>query len=157
MQGDPEPKLVVCAVRARPRSVETVTRAIDLALEIGAKLTFVYVVDAEFQAHATIGPLSIVYRELVEMSQFVMLILCDRARRRGVEHVDYVVRHGNIRKQLLQVVAELQPDALVLGVPAPGPVRPAFKPAEFETFVAELEQGGDLHIVLVPTPAAGQG
>jgi nucleotide-binding universal stress UspA family protein len=149
-------KHIVCAVRARPRSVETVTRAVDLALQTGAKLTFVYVVDAEFQAHATIGPLSIVYRELVEMSQFVMLILCDRARRRGVQDVDYIIRQGNVRKQLLQVVAELQPHVLVVGSPATGPVRPAFKPSELEAFIAELEQAGHLEVVLVPPPTSSQ-
>jgi nucleotide-binding universal stress UspA family protein len=149
-------KHVVCAVRARPRSVETVTRAIDLALDTGAKLTFVYVVDAEFQAHATIGPLSVVYHELVEMSQFVMLILCDRARRRGVEHVDYVVRQGNVRKQLRQVADELEPDVLVMGSPASGPVRPAFRPAEFDALVAELEEAGHLQVILAPPPTYSQ-
>jgi nucleotide-binding universal stress UspA family protein len=147
------PKHILCAVRARPRSLETVTRAIDLALESGAKLTFAYVVDAEFHAHATIGPLSIVYRELVEMSQFVMLILCDRAQRRGVEQVDYIVREGNVRKQLRQLITEVQPDVLVMGSPAAGPVRPAFRPAEFDAFVAELEQLGHMHVVLAPPPA----
>jgi nucleotide-binding universal stress UspA family protein len=151
--GNTTPKHILCAVRARPRSRETVTRAIDLALESGARLTFAYVVDAEFQAHATIGPLSIVYRELVEMSQFVMLILCDRAQRRGVEQVDYIVREGNVRKQLRQLVAKVQPDVLVIGSPAAGPVRPAFKPAEFDALVAELEQLGHMRVVLAPPPA----
>jgi nucleotide-binding universal stress UspA family protein len=133
--------------------METVTCAIDLALDSGGRLTFVYVVDAEFQAYATIGPLSVVYHELVEMSQFVMLILCDRAQRRGVAHVDYVVREGNVRKQLQRLVAEIQPDVLVLGSPASGPVRPAFKPAEFDSFLAELEKLGHIQVVLAP-PAA---
>jgi nucleotide-binding universal stress UspA family protein len=154
MKNAVDVKHILCAVRARRRSVETVSRAIDMALDLGARLTFAYVVDAEFQAHATIGPLSIVYRELVEMSQFVMLILCDRAHRRGVKEVHHVVRHGNVRKQLLQVVAELQPDVLVLGEPGTGPVRPAFRPPEFQAFLAELEQGGELQVVLVPAPAS---
>jgi nucleotide-binding universal stress UspA family protein len=147
------PKYIVCAVRARPRSIETVTRAIDLALESNARLTFVYIVDAEFQAHATIGPLSVVYHELVEMSQFVMLILCDRARRRGVEQVGYVVREGNVRKQLTKSIGELQPDVLVMGSPASGPGRPAFKPAEFDALVAELERTAHLRVVLAPPSA----
>jgi nucleotide-binding universal stress UspA family protein len=149
-------KHVMCAVRARPRSLETVTRAIDLALELGARLTFVYVVDAEFQAYATIGPLSVVYHELVEMSQFVMLILSERARRRGVAQVDCVVREGNVRKQLYRLVAEMQPDVVVLGSPVSGPVRPAFKPAEFDSFLAELAELGHAKVVLAP-PATQTG
>ncbi len=151
--ADQMPKYIVCAVRARPRSLQTVTRAIDLALESGDKLTFVYVVDAEFQSHTTVGPLSVIYRELVEMSEFLMLILRDRAQRRGVADVDFVIRQGNVRKQLRNVLVELQPDVLVMGSPARGPGRPAFKPAEFEAFVAELEQALGLTVVLAPPPA----
>ena len=76
-----EPERIVCAVRGSPESRATVTRAIDLALESGARLTFCYVVDAEFQAQAAIGsPLSVVYRELISMSEFTLLILKDLTR-----------------------------------------------------------------------------
>ncbi|HSR31302.1 MAG TPA: universal stress protein, partial [Anaerolineae bacterium] len=98
---------IVCAVRGSPQSRATVTHAIDLALEYGARLTFFYVVDVEFQAQAAIGsPLSVIYQELTQMAKFSMLILCDRAQRRGVQRVDYLIREGNVRKQLLQYAAE---------------------------------------------------
>ena len=41
-------EVIVCAVRGGPKSRETVTRAIEMALERGAKLTFFHVIDAEF-------------------------------------------------------------------------------------------------------------
>ena len=148
-------KHIVCAVRGRPQSRDPVTRAIDLALESDAKLTFFYVVDAEFHAHSTMGgPLSVIYGELVAMSEFAMLILCDRARRRGVSQVDYVIRVGNVRKQLRRFAIETEAEVLVMGTPGSGAGRPTFKSAEFDAFVASLEQEADLKVVVVASDTA---
>jgi nucleotide-binding universal stress UspA family protein len=144
---------IVCAVRGSRQSRATVTHAIDLALEHNARLTFIYVADAEFQAQAAIGsPLSVVYRELKQMAEFSMLILCDRAERRGVQEVGHLIREGNVRKQLLQLAAETQPDILVIGWPMRGPGKPIFKPDEFDSFVAELKQATGLRLVRVAPP-----
>jgi nucleotide-binding universal stress UspA family protein len=143
---------IVCAVRGSPQSRTTVTRAIDMALEHDAKLTFLYVADAEFQAQAAIGsPLSVVYQELTQMAEFSMLILCDRAQRRGAKNVEYVIRIGNIRKQLLQYAAETRADAFVMGWPLRGS-RPIFTPEEFESFALELERTA--HPLLIRVPPA---
>ena len=147
------PQQIICAVRGGRESRETVSRAIDLALETGARLTFFHAMDAEFLNHATIGPLSVVYQELVEMGEFAMLILCDRAQRRGVTQVDYIVREGNIRKQLRQFAIETRATVMVMGRPTRSPGSNVFKAAEFEDFVSGLEKEGRLQIVLVtPTP-----
>lgn len=140
---------IICAVRGGPESRATVTRAIDLALESGASLTFVRVMDAEFLEHATVGPLSVVYNELQEMGQFAMLILCDRARRRGVSEVGCVVREGNIRKQLRQFAIETHAQVLVMGRPTRSPGRNVFKAAEIDAFAANLEREASLRIELV--------
>lgn len=147
---------IICAVRGGPESRETVTQAITLALESGARLTFFRVLDAEFLNHATIGPLSVVYHELVEMGQFAMLILCDRAQRRGVEQVDCTVREGNVRKQLREYAIETHADLLVMGRPVRSPGSNTFKVAEFDAWVSELEAEADLTIrVIEPPQAAG--
>jgi nucleotide-binding universal stress UspA family protein len=149
--SEPKALRIICAVRGSPQSRATVTHAIDLALETGARLTFLYVVDAEFQAKTAIGsPLSVVYRELVQMAEFTMLILCDRAQRRGVNQVDYLIREGSVRKELLQLAAETRFDILVMGWPLRGPGRPMFKREEFDSFVAELEQTAHPRLVLIP-------
>jgi nucleotide-binding universal stress UspA family protein len=142
----------VCAVCGGPESRDTVTRAIDLSLEHAARLTFLHVMDADFLEHATVGPLSVVYRELVEIGTSAMLILCDRARRRGVAQVDYVVQEGNIRKRLRQFAVETQ--AEVMGQPTRSPGRNVFKADEFGSFVQELEREGNLHIIQV-APSRG--
>ncbi|MGD8624364.1 MAG: universal stress protein [Anaerolineae bacterium] len=146
------PPHVVCAVRGGPESRETVSQAIDLALSLGARLTFFRVIDAEFMEHATIGPLSVVYRELREMSYFALMILCDRAQRRGVKEVELLVREGNIRRQLRLIATEPGIDVLVLGRPVRSPGSNVFKPAEFDTFVQELKQESDLRIEVI-TPS----
>lgn len=147
------PQHIVCAVRGSPQSRATVTHAIDRALETGARLTFFYTVDVEFLARTMVrGPLSVVYRELIEMSEFTMLILKDRATRRGVAQVDSIIREGNARTQLLRMVKEVQPDLLVLGWPLHGAGRPHFKPNEFRAFVEELEQVGHTLVDVVTTP-----
>ncbi|MCA9922744.1 MAG: universal stress protein [Anaerolineales bacterium] len=141
---------ILCAVRGGPESRETVTYAIDLALKTGARLTFFHALDAEFLNHATIGPLSVVYQELVEMGKFTMLILVDRAQRRGVAEVNYVVREGNIRKQLLQAAIETKAEVMVVGRPTRSPTQNVFKFDEMEDFTAELAEVGKLQLILVP-------
>jgi nucleotide-binding universal stress UspA family protein len=143
------PKHILCAVRGAPESRSTVTRAIDLALEHGARLTFFHAVDAEFLAYATVGPLSIVHKELHELGKFVTLILCDRARRRGVEHVDDIVREGNIKKLLREIAIETGAELMVMGRPVRSPGSNVFKEDEFDGFVALLEREGGLKIEVV--------
>lgn len=154
----PKPRHIVCAVRGGPESRDTVTYAIDLALESRASLTFFCVMDAEFLEHATVAPLSIVYSELQEMGRFAMLILCDRARRRGVTQVDSVVLEGNIRKQLRLFAIETQAEIMVMGRPTRSPGRNVFKPAELEAFAADLEREANLRVQLVsPSSSAETG
>ncbi len=151
--NEKKPKHIICAVRGGPESRETVSRAIDLALQYEARLTFLHVLDAEFLEYATVGPLSVIYNELVEMGTFAMLILCDRAQRRGLEQVDYIVREGNIRKQLHQFAIETRAEMMVMGKPTRSPGRNVFKPDAFEVFVSELGAEGNIQILQVtPIP-----
>jgi nucleotide-binding universal stress UspA family protein len=149
MMTDLEPKHIICAVRGGAESRETVSQAIDLALAGGARLTFLHVMDAEFLQYATIGPLSVVYSELVEMGTFAMMILCDRAQRRGVTNVDYVVQEGNIHKQLLQFAITTRGEVLVMGHPTRSPGRNVFESGELDDFMAEIERVGHIHVIQV--------
>jgi len=148
--SDNNPKQILCAVRGGAESRETATYAINLALETDARLTFFLALDAEFLNHATIGPLSVVYKELIELGKFTLLILCDRARRRGVADVNYVVWEGNIRKKLYQAAVETEATMMVMGRPTRSPTQNVFKFNEMEDFAAELEKEGHLRLVLVP-------
>jgi nucleotide-binding universal stress UspA family protein len=142
---------ILCAVRGGPESRETVTRAVDLALETGAKLTFFHAMDAEFLGQAAIGrTLSGIYSELLEMGKFAMLILVDRAQRRGVQNVDYIIREGNVRKQLIQIAIETKAEVMIVGRPTRGPTSNIFKMNEMEAFANELAEQGALKVITVP-------
>ena len=75
-----------------------------------------------------------------------MLILCDRAQRRGVDQVDSSSARGMSASNCSSLIRETQPDVLVMGWPLRGAGRPSFKPDEFEAFVAELEREGNLRV-----------
>jgi nucleotide-binding universal stress UspA family protein len=142
---------ILCAVRGGPESRGTVTRAVDLALETGAKLTFFHAMDAEFLGQAAIGrTLSGIYNELLEMGKFALLILVDRARRRGVENVDYIIREGNVRKQLVHIAVETKAEVMIVGRPTRSPTSNIFKMNEMEDFAAELAKQGALKVIIVP-------
>jgi nucleotide-binding universal stress UspA family protein len=151
-----QPKHIICAVRGGAESRDTVSRAIDLALEGGTRLTFLHVMDAEFLQYATVGPLSVVYNELVEMGTFAMMILCDRAQRRGVTDVDYVVREGSIRKQLLQFAIATRAQVLVIGHPTRSPGRNVFEAGDLDDFMAELEREGNIRVIQVTPSTTGR-
>jgi nucleotide-binding universal stress UspA family protein len=142
---------ILCAVRGRPESRETATRAIDLALEHQARLTFIHVLDAEFLGPSTptMTPLRTVYNHLRQMGEFAMLILCDRAKRRGVERVDFILGEGNVPKRLRKLIKESNADALVIGRPVPGPEKSAFTDKLFDEFVADVKEEDGLAVIEV--------
>lgn len=148
------PKQILCAVRGSPESRATVTYAIDLALESGARLTFFHALDAEFLGYATVGPLSVVYRELREMGEFTMLILVDRAQRRGVANVDFAFSEGNVKEQLRLAAIRTEAEIMVMGRPTRSPGANVFKLSEIEDFAAELAEEGGLTLRLVPPDAS---
>lgn len=125
----PKTEQIICAVRGGRESRQTVTHAIDLALEHNSIRT--------------------VYQQLHEMGEFALLILCDRAERRGVSQVDCLVREGNIRKQLTRFALETHAEILVMGRPVRSPGNNVFKPAEFDAYTAELEAETGLKIITV--------
>jgi len=150
------PLHIVCAVRGGRESRETVTKAIDLALEHGARLTFLHILDAEFLEYATIGPMSVVYSELHDMGEFAMLILADRATRRGVTDVDYVMPEGNIQTELSNYAQRTGVEMMVIGRPTRSPGRNVFKINEFDDFMANLEREANLRIIKVPATPTDQ-
>lgn len=144
-------KQILCAVRAGPESREAVTEAVNLARESSAKLTFFYVINAEFLGQAAISRTkSGIYHELLEMGKFTMLILCDRAQRRGVRDVDFIIREGNIRKQMRQIAIETHAEIMVVGKPTRSPTANIFKMGEVEKFARELAEEGKLKVIVVP-------
>jgi nucleotide-binding universal stress UspA family protein len=143
---------ILCAVLGKPTSRTTVTKAIDLALEHGARLTFAHVINVDFLASATpsMTPLRSVYNQLRELGEFSMLILCDRAQRRGVTNVDHVIREGQILPQLSLLIQEMQPDVFVVGKPKAGAsISSPLSWPDIEAFLTDLEANQSIQVVAV--------
>ena len=141
---------IICAVRGVPQSRTTVTKAIDLALEHQARLTFVHVNNADFLASAgpTMTSLPKVKKQIHSLSEFAMLVLCDRAQRRGVEQVDYILKEGRILPQIFEALSEFRPDLLVIGQPFETEAGLySLKEADVENFIREVED--DLKITVI--------
>jgi nucleotide-binding universal stress UspA family protein len=142
---------ILCAVLGTPASRTTVTQAIDLASEHNARLTFVHVINAEFLASAapTMTSLRTVYNQLRELGEFSMLILCDRANRRGVENADYILREGQILPQLRVAISEIQPDIFIIGKPLEAELAThSIPPEDIESFIDDIEK--NLGVTVLP-------
>jgi nucleotide-binding universal stress UspA family protein len=143
---------IVCAARGGRRIQPSVNRAIELADEANARLTFLYVLDVEFMKHTIFGRTDVVFDELDKMGEFMMIRLCEYANELGCGNADYVIRHGQIREEIQSFLLEAQPDLLVLGRPqrdqdheAP----PAFESEGIVQFAEELTQKTGVRVELV--------
>ena len=72
---------ILCPVRGAKRSLETVERAIDLADEHGAKLTFLFVADVDFLGYATVARVKVMLDELKELLRETDVVLGSWATR----------------------------------------------------------------------------
>jgi nucleotide-binding universal stress UspA family protein len=143
---------ILCGVLGKPTSRVTVTKAIDLALEHEARLTFAHVINADFLASATpvMSSINRVYHQLRELGEFSMLILCDRAQRRGVKNADFIIREGNILPQLKAIISDLRPDTFILGRPVNrGKPTITVSDQELDDFLSEIETNFSIDIMLV--------
>lgn len=142
---------IICAVYGKPSSHATTSRAIDLALEHKAKLTFVHAIDAEFLKSSTPSMIALktVYKQLHDLGIFAMQTLTDQAAQRGVAEVSYLVREGNVQEQLRQTILDLRPDMLVIGKPTTTLGSIVFKEKELDQFIAQLKQELALAVEIV--------
>jgi nucleotide-binding universal stress UspA family protein len=138
------PQRILCAVRSRPGSEETVERAIELALQTGGKLIFCQIVDTNFinRFSARGSARKVAHRELTDMAEFALSIIRDNAEQAGVEEVDTIVRSGSVRPALLNLAEELDADLMVLGRSKSTTKRDVFDQSGLDEFAAELEALG---------------
>ena len=151
MNGEAQ-KHIVCAARGGRRIQPSVNRAIGLACETNARLTFLYVLDVEFMKHTIFGRTDVVFDELDKMGEFMMLRLCEYANEGGCAKADYVIRHGRVREEIQSYLLETQPDLLVLGRPRYDPDHeelPAFEDDAIVRFAEEITQKTGVEVELV--------
>ncbi len=152
MTNDQEQMHIVCAARGGRRIQPSVNRAIELACNYDARLTFLYVLDVEFLKFTTVGHTEMVFDELDKMGEFMMIRLCEYAAQGGCAKADYAIRHGEIRREIMNYLMETQPDILVLGRPRDASEEeapPAFEDEGILQFAEEIRRRTGVQVELV--------
>lgn len=147
--SDQRPQHILCAVRSQPGGEDTVSRAIALALESGARLTFVQVVDSRLVNQFTQRGSSrkALVEELIEMAEFTLALIARQARQAGVAEVSADVRFGDVRPALKEAILASGADTLVMGHSKQGPGRSTFDGDRRAAFIAELQAAAPITVV----------
>ncbi len=128
---------ILCATRGGEASYRTQDATIALAKERGDEILFLYVVDIEFlQKTARAVRPDVVTAEMEKMGEFLLAMAQERAQKRGVA-ANYVLRYGNLRRELTGAARELDVTMVVLGKPTGN--ESAFALADLESFAAKIE------------------
>jgi nucleotide-binding universal stress UspA family protein len=137
---------ILCPIRGGKQSARTVDRAIDKALETGAGLTFLYIVDVEFLGYATVARVNLMVEELKETGHFAMSILCEKARARGVEDVDSIIREGSVQDVIASVAAKTGASRLIIGRPVKNPGVKSFSARQFDRMLQSIRETTGLEV-----------
>ena len=137
---------ILSPIRGGKQSQKTVDQAIELALSESAHLYFLYIVDVDFLGYATVARVKLMVDELRETGYFAMSMLCDKARARGVENVEALIREGNIEDVVVSVAKEIHATRLVMGHPVRNPGVKSFTPRKFSKFIETIRESTGLEI-----------
>jgi nucleotide-binding universal stress UspA family protein len=138
---------IVCAIRGGPASQATINRSITLAEEIGLPLYFLYVVNLDFMSHTSSTRTHTISEEMQQMGEFILLQAQATASERGIS-AEGVVRHGNVRSEIVTLCHELDAGYLVLGRPRAEKEESVFTLELLAQFVARAEEQTGAHVVL---------
>jgi nucleotide-binding universal stress UspA family protein len=129
---------ILCPTRGGESSYPNQDRAIALANEQGAELLFLHVTDVDFLNHVASAVLVDVEHELEELGTFLLAMAQDRALAAGI-NAEIVVRHGNFRQAVRQVIEEYGATTLILGTPTgdTGTLMPPVRTDFIDWIVAE--------------------
>jgi nucleotide-binding universal stress UspA family protein len=129
--------VILCSTRGGPESHRTQDGAIALAKERGDTLIFLYVVDLHF-LDKTAAPIVVdIGDEIIQMSEFILLMAKERAKEQGVEAIT-ISRMGEVREAIKNVAVEMDVSLVLLG--RPGGEESAFRIADLEEYAAEIER-----------------
>lgn len=137
---------ILCATRGGEASYRTQDKAIELALQRGDELVFLYVVNIEF-LNKTAAPIVVdVATEIERMGEFLLAMAQERAREAGVE-ASLITRQGDVREQIKAAAIEEGVDLVVLGRPADETSR--FKLEALRAFASEIEEETGIPAVIL--------
>ena len=113
------PKMILCPTRGGEGSYPNQDRAIAIAEERDCDVIFLYVTNVEFLGLTAAPKLIDIEHEMDEMGEFMLAMAEERAEKAGV-NASTIVRRGQFRTVLANVIGEFQIDTVVLGSSAGG-------------------------------------
>jgi nucleotide-binding universal stress UspA family protein len=138
---------IVCAIRGGPDSQPTIAQAISLAKETELPLNFLYIVNLDFLSRTASSRVQILSAEMHQMGEFILLAAQSLASAQGVT-VQGLVRHGNVREEIVGLCHEIGADYLVLGHPHPSREESVFTHESLAHFTAQIEEQTGAKVIL---------
>lgn len=111
--------IILCPTRGGEGSYPNQDRAIAIADERGAEVLFLYITNVQFLGLTAAPKLIDIETEIDEMGEFMLTMAQERAENAGVKALT-LVRRGQFREVLIDVIEEYEIDTVVLGSSAGG-------------------------------------
>jgi nucleotide-binding universal stress UspA family protein len=105
---------LLCPTRGGEASYPNQDSAISLAIERDAELIFLYISNVHFLDLTAAPKVFDIETELDEMGDFLLAMAQERAAQAGIE-ADAIVRRGEFRETLKDIIEEYQITTVVLG------------------------------------------
>lgn len=139
---------IVCAVRGGPDSRLTIAKAIQVAVESGQRIYFLYVVNLDFLTHTQSSRIHSITAEMRQMGEFILLSAQTAASGRNVES-DGVVRQGDVGEEIVDLCHEVAANYVILGTPQTETEENIFSIQRLNTFRERLEEETGAQVILV--------
>ena len=111
--------MIHCPTRGGKGSYPNQDRAIAIAKERGVELLFLYITNVEFLGLTAAPKLIDIEHEMDEMGEFMLTMAQERAENAEVK-ANIIVKRGQFRKVLAEVIEQYQVATVVLGSSAGG-------------------------------------
>ena len=106
--------IILCPTRGGKDSYLNQDRAIAIAKERGTEVLFLYITNLHFLGLTAAPKLIDIENELDEMGEFMLTMAQERAENASVNALT-LVKHGQFREVLIDVIEEHQIDTVILG------------------------------------------
>jgi len=141
---------IICAVRGGEPSRVVQRKAIDMALEGGHSLIFLFVVDVHGLGEMAEGLQEAAVTELAWFGSALLGIAQRRAERLGVT-AEIAIRYGRVAEQIPAFIQSQHADYLLLGCPRAVFNKTIFTEDAIRRFANDIEHRTGIDVILVPT------
>jgi nucleotide-binding universal stress UspA family protein len=142
---------IVCAIRGGPNSQPTINKAITLSQEKKQQIYFLYVVNLDFLVHTESGRTQLLYEQMDQMGEFILLMAQEQAKGKNVP-AEGVIKHGQVREEIIDLAKEIQANYVVLGTPQGAGERDVFAEGMISEFGKRIEGETGAQVIFAERP-----